>query len=129
MQTSITREGRFPGPFVLSGTPEEFVRFQGKAYEVAPLTQAVTQKPKQTREEQTAARNAAAIADLMASGGIVAKGAWQTGTGNYKKARAVPAGATLYTRNQSAWPETPSNVRSWFSNHPRAQACVAVDGV
>jgi hypothetical protein len=69
------------------------------------------------------ARNAVAIKDLQMLGGIVARGAWQTGTGNFKKARAVPAGAAEFTNCDS---KAPLHVLSWFAQHPRAQRCVAI---
>lgn len=78
---------------------------------------------KLTRAEQDAARNEAAIADLRREGSIVARGAWQTGTGNYKKARAVPAGAQEFHKAEG---RAPANVLAWFAAHPRAQRCVAV---
>jgi hypothetical protein len=76
-------------------------------------------------EINNAARNEAAIKDLTALGGIVARGAWQTGTGNYKKARAVPVGAAEFFKDQS---NSPAHVVAWFTAHPRAQRCVAIVG-
>ena len=72
----------------------------------------------------TQARNELALADLKSLGGIVAKGAWQTGKGNYKKARAVPVGATMYGAHLAT--SAPKNIQDWFKAHPRAQACIAV---
>jgi hypothetical protein len=79
-------------------------------------------KIKMTRTEQDAARTATAIADLQAAGGIVARGAWQTGTGNYKKARVVPVGAAEFNKHDN---HALANVQAWFAAHPRAQRCVA----
>jgi hypothetical protein len=86
-------------------------------------TFSVAAMPKITRVEQDAARNAAAIIDLQNAGGIVARGAWQTGSGNYKKARAVPEGAQEFTSYDRS---APASVVAWFAAHPRAQRCVAV---
>lgn len=70
------------------------------------------------------ARNAAGIKDLRALGGIVARGAWQSGTGNFKKARPVPAGATEYSSGNTT---APADVLAWFAAHPRAKRCVAIN--
>lgn len=69
------------------------------------------------------ARHAKAIKDLQDAGGIVARGAWQVGTGNFKKARAVPVGATQY----ASYDKAPAHVVAWFAAHPRAQNCVAIN--
>jgi hypothetical protein len=83
---------------------------------------------KLTRAEQDAARTDAALADLRKEGGIVAFGAWQTGTGNYKKARAVPAGAVVWWAHDVNYPhlKCPPNVCDWFSAHVRAKRCIAI---
>lgn len=75
------------------------------------------------RELNALLKNDQAIADLKAVGGIVAKGAWQVGTGNYKKARGIPVGAQICLRESR---DLPAAVAFWFTNHPRAQACVAI---
>jgi hypothetical protein len=83
---------------------------------------------KLTLAEYAAARDAQAIADLRKNGGIVAFGAWQTGAGNYKKARAVPAGAAVWWAHDVRYPhmKCPTNVCEWFAEHPRAKRCVAI---
>jgi hypothetical protein len=71
-------------------------------------------------------KNQQAIIDLHVAGGIVAFGAWQTGTGNYKKARAVPTGAAVYMASDLPRGTMPTHVQAWFLTHPRAQRCVAI---
>lgn len=81
-------------------------------------------------------QNSVALQDLHSLGGITAYSNWSTGVGNFKKARAVPVGAKVY----SSW-ETkpqgfcitdplkvyaPANVCAWFKMHPRARRCIAV---
>ena len=110
---NMTREGRYTGPSLQAAATAYFTA-------ATKISKAV--KPKQTRAEISAAKDAAAIADLKAAGGIVAYGAWQTGTGNYKKARAVPNGAAVFPNGE----RTPDHVQAWFAAHPRAQRCVAI---
>ena len=100
----------------------------------------MTAKPKQTRAEIASTKDAAAIADLQAAGGIVAYGAWQTGAGNYKKARAVPDGAIVWVKSDTCAstyyrldftevvrsPRAPAHICAWFAARPRAQRCVAI---
>jgi hypothetical protein len=83
-----------------------------------------------TRTEALAIKNAKALEDLASAGGIIAFGAWQTGTGNYKKARDIPARAAVFIKPHSDFSraQMPAHVAAWFDTHPRAQRCVAITG-
>jgi hypothetical protein len=128
---NTNREGRYTGPSLQANGVVIKNKSQKTHYVVVPAP------AKMTRAEQAAARDAAAIADLRKEGGIVAFGAWQTGTGNYKKARAIPEGAVVWkkmdceSRNAefgmpARLPKAPAHVCKWFADHPRAQRCVAI---
>jgi hypothetical protein len=123
--TNTNREGRYTGPSLQAdGVVIKAKSPAQKVYAVVPTP------VKQTRTE-------AAIADLQFAGGILAFGAWQTGTGNYKKSRAVPEGAVVWsiydTESRDAefglparQPRAPAHICTWFAAHPRAQRCVAL---
>lgn len=84
----------------------------------------MSEKKLSVSEQNRQIKNAAALAALEQAGGIIARGAWQTGTGNFKKAREIPVGACLYQRDAAAIP--PARISRWFIDHPRAMACVAL---
>jgi hypothetical protein len=142
---NMTREGRYTGQSLQADAlPSR--RLQADIMSVCKKNDAErilrlknAAKPKQTRAEQDAARTVAAIADLRKEGGIVAFGAWQTGKGNYKKSRAIPDGAVVWSKTDTESiqyfadqparpPKAPAHVCAWFAAHPRAQRCVALIG-
>jgi hypothetical protein len=83
-----------------------------------------------TRTEALAIKNTQAWEDLDNAGGIIAFGSWQTGTGNFKKARDIPARAAVFSKPHSDFSrgQMPAHVAAWFDAHPRAQRCVALVG-
>lgn len=120
--TTQTREGRYTGPSLQADAPT--TRKNSRAFVKLPA-------PVKLNKTQQA------IIDLHIAGGIVAFGAWQTGTGNYKKARAIPDGAVVWSKLDTESyqympntpirpPKAPAHVCAWFAAHPRAQRCVAL---
>ena len=83
-----------------------------------------------TRTQAQAMKNCQAYETLGQAGGIIAFGAWQTGTGNFKKSRAVPPKAAVFSKPHSDFSRAllPEHVAAWFDAHPRAQRCVALLG-
>lgn len=84
---------------------------------------AAVKAPKRTRAEIAQAQDDLDMRDLLAAGGIVARGAWTAGSGNYKRTRNVPTGACTYASYDTS---APAHVRAWFAQHPRAQNAVAI---
>jgi hypothetical protein len=121
-QAKNTREGRYTGPSLQADAAP---RRQHKN-DFVPV-------PAPVRLD----KNQRAIIDLHIAGGIVAYGAWQTGTGKRKKARAIPAGAAVWSKIDTEShqympdmpvtpPKAPAHICAWFKAHPRAQRCVAI---
>jgi hypothetical protein len=124
MTNTSTREGRYTG---LSLQAEPVLQAKAKAKLVIAVKPLAV---KLNKKEQ-------AILDLQAFGGIVAFGAWQTGTGNYKKSREIPDGAVVWSKIDTESyqympntiirpPKAPQHVCDWFAAHPRAKRCVAL---
>jgi hypothetical protein len=122
LMTNTTREGRYTGPSLQADVAAK----RNKTFDFVPVPAPV----KLTKDQQ-------AITDLHILGGIVAFGAWQTGTGNYKKARAVPEGAVVWSKSDTESyqympdmpikpPKAPAHICTWFAAHPRALRCVAI---
>ena len=119
--TTQTREGRYTGPSFQDGqTPAVY----GKK-PLTPFQTATRVRPglQQTRAQEARNKHQQALLDLRNAGGIMAYGLWSTGTGNFKKRRDTPVGATVYTRYES---QLPAKVREWFMQHIRAVRCIAL---
>ena len=107
-QAKIIREGRYTGPSLQAETAQK----RQHKNDFVPVPAPVKLD-----------KNRQAIIDLHIAGGIVARGAWQIGAGNYKKARDVPDRAAEFRRNDNS---APAYVLDWFTAHPRALRCVAL---
>lgn len=131
--TTTTRVGRYTGPSLQA----DGVVTQSTNHTTRTTYTVEKPKLKKTRAEIDAQRNSMALADLAGMGGICAFGAWQTGTGNFKKARQVPEGAVIWSKSDAESfqymqdtpakpPRAPAHICAWFAAHPRALRCVAL---